>query len=232
VLGRRRSPERRSMHAGDAAGEHEPGRGLRLSREARYGLSDQGRDHELGSGQDLLERLGRQPFLRLGALRILEIGSWEGRSALFFLNYLPLSRITCIDPFDGNIEHHINPYFAALALKSEAQFDANLAALADRIEKIKGSSKTVLPELGVAGRRFDFAYIDGSHRAADVYADAALTWPLMEPRDGLVLFDDYLWDGMDEEHELPKPGIDAFLAAIGGHYREVHRGYQLAIAKL
>jgi Methyltransferase domain len=107
-------------------------------------------------------------------------------------------------PLEGNIEHHINPYFAALALKSEAQFDANLAALADRVEKIKGSSKTVLPELGVAGRRFDFAYIDGSHRAADVYADAALTWPLME-RDGLVLFDDYLWDGMDEELEEPKP---------------------------
>jgi len=170
--------------------------------------------------------------LRQKALRILEIGSWEGRSALFFLNYLPLSRITCIDPFDGNIEHHINPYFAALALKSEAQFDANLAALADRVEKIKGSSKTVLPELGVAGRRFDFAYIDGSHRAADVYADAALTWPLMESRDGVVLFDDYLWDGMDEEHELPKPGIDAFLATISGHYREVYRGYQLAIAKL
>jgi hypothetical protein len=43
--------------------------------------------------------------LRQKALRILEIGSWEGRSALFFLNYLPLSRITCIDPFDSNIEH-------------------------------------------------------------------------------------------------------------------------------
>ena len=47
-----------------------------------------------------------------------------------------------------------------------------------------------------------------------------------------MLFDDYLWDGMDEELELPKPGIDAFLAAISGQYREVHRGYQLAIAKL
>jgi hypothetical protein len=32
---------------------------------------------------ELLHPLQRQP------LRILEIGSWEGRSALFFLNYLP-----------------------------------------------------------------------------------------------------------------------------------------------
>ena len=62
--------------------------------------------------------------LRQKPVRILEIGSWEGRSALFFLNYLPLSRIVCIDPFEGNVEHHIDPYFADLARKSEAQLDA------------------------------------------------------------------------------------------------------------
>jgi predicted O-methyltransferase YrrM len=174
---------------------------------------------------ELLHPLRDQP------LRILEIGSWEGRSALFFLNYLARSRITCIDPFGGNVEHHINPHFAALALKSEAQFDANLAELADRVEKIKGSSATVLPELGVGGRRFDLAYIDGSHVAADVYRDAALTWPLIEPG-GWIMFDDYEWDGMEELLQRPKPGIDAFLAALAGQYREVDRGYQLVIAKL
>ena len=34
-----------------------------------------------------------------------------------------------------------------------------------------------------------------------------------------------------EERERPKLGIDAFLAAVSGHYRELHRGYQIAIAK-
>jgi predicted O-methyltransferase YrrM len=169
--------------------------------------------------------------LRDRPLRILEIGSWEGRSALFFLNYFPASRITCVDPFGGNVEHHMNPYFAALALKSEGQFDANLAGFTDRVEKIKGSSTTVLPELGVRGRRFDFAYIDGSHLTVDAYRDASLTWPLMEPG-GLVLFDDYLWDGMEAELDRPKLGIDAFLMAITGRYRERHRDYQLMIEKL
>ena len=64
----------------------------------------------------LLDRLRDEP------IRILEIGSWEGRSALFFLNYLPKSRIVCIDPFEGNAEHQREPYFRDLALKSEAQF--------------------------------------------------------------------------------------------------------------
>jgi predicted O-methyltransferase YrrM len=170
-----------------------------------------------------------RPF-RQKIVRILEIGSWEGRSALFFLNYFPGSRIVCIDPFEGNVEHRLDPYFAALAPKAEGQFDANLAALADRIEKIKGSSTKILPELGIAGRRFDLAYIDGSHMAADVYSDAILTWPLIEPG-GVVIFDDYEWEGMPDERERPKLGIDAFLATLGGNYQELDRGYQVAIVK-
>jgi predicted O-methyltransferase YrrM len=168
--------------------------------------------------------------LKQKAVRILEIGSWEGRSALFFLNYLPRSRIVCIDTFGGNVEHHLNPHFAALAPKAEGRFDANLAALADRVEKIKGSSTSVLPELGIAGRRFDLAYIDASHMAADVYSDAILTWPMIEPG-GIVIFDDYEWDVMPEERERPRLGVDAFLATLGGHYQELCRGYQLAIAR-
>jgi predicted O-methyltransferase YrrM len=174
---------------------------------------------------ELLHQLREQPA------RILEIGSWEGRSALFFVNYLPRSHIVCVDTFGGNVEHQLDPHFAELALKAESQFDANLAAFAGRVEKIKGSSGTVLPELGISQRRFDLAYIDGSHMAADVYRDAALTWPMME-QGGIVIFDDYEWDLMNNELERPKLGVDAFLAAFSGQYKELHRGYQIAIAKL
>jgi predicted O-methyltransferase YrrM len=163
--------------------------------------------------------------------RVLEIGAWEGRSSVFFLSYLPLSRIVCIDTFGGNVEHSEDDYFAALVPDIEAQFDANLASFGDRVEKIKGSSSRVLPELAIAGRRFDIAYVDGSHFAKDVFSDAALTWPMME-RGGLLIFDDYEWELMDNERERPKLGIDAFLAAYDGRYRLIHRAYQLVIAKL
>jgi predicted O-methyltransferase YrrM len=163
-------------------------------------------------------------------VRILEIGSWEGRSALYFLNYLPKSRIACIDPFSGSVEHHNDPYFAELARKSESQFDANLKGFGDRVEKIKGTSTDMLPELGISGRRFDIAYIDGSHMAADVYRDAALTWTMIEPG-GIVIFDDYGWDLMEAERERPKLGVDAFLKTIEGEYRELHRSWQIAIQR-
>jgi predicted O-methyltransferase YrrM len=169
--------------------------------------------------------------LRDKPARLLEIGSWEGRSAIFFLNYLPLARIVCIDPFVGNVEHQQDAYFAALVPQAEALFDANLASFGSRVEKLKGPSSRILPELGLAGRRFDAAYIDGSHFAADVYADALLTWPLIE-RGGIVVFDDYEWNLMDHERERPKLGIEAFLRTIAGQYREIFRSYQLAIMKL
>jgi hypothetical protein len=49
---------------------------------------------------------------------------------------------------------------------------------------------------------------------------------------GIVIFDDYEWELMGNEHQRPRLGIDAFLAAVRGQYRELHRAYQLVIAKL
>jgi hypothetical protein len=112
----------------------------------------------------------------------------------------------------------------------ERRFDANVRAFARRIEKIRANSPDALARLGVAKRRFDIAYIDGGHRATEVYTDAVLTWPLME-RSGLMLFDDYQWREMPARMDNPGPGIDAFLKSIEGQYRLAHKAYQIAIVK-
>jgi predicted O-methyltransferase YrrM len=163
--------------------------------------------------------------------RVLEVGSWEGRSALFFLNYLPRSHIVCIDTFAGGKEHRQTDDFRSFLRRVERRFDTNTRPFGRRVEKIKATSSDALAALGRQDRRFDIAYIDGSHLAADVLSDATLTWPLIAPG-GLVIFDDYLWDNGQGPSEIPKPGIDAFLAAIKGHYRLVWNGYQIAIVKL
>lgn len=167
--------------------------------------------------------------------RMLEIGSWEGRSALFFLNYMPRVQLTCVDTFAGGQEHQeaaaASPEDAATLQAVETNFDANTEAFAGRLEKIKATSVDGLIRLGLADRRFDLAYIDGGHRAREVYADSVLTWPLMAPG-ALVILDDYQWTEMPEPMDNPKPGIDAFLRSIEGQYRMVHNDYQIAIAKL
>lgn len=168
---------------------------------------------------------------RGNADRVLEIGSWEGRSALFFLNYLPACRLTCVDTFQGSAEHQEYDGFTDSLPGIEERFDANVSEFSDRVEKIKDKSAIALPQLGMAERRFDIAYIDGSHYAADVFSDGVLTWSLMSAG-GIVIFDDYAWDLMSEECMRPKRGIESFLRTIAGQYRTVHCDYQMIIAKV
>ncbi len=162
------------------------------------------------------------------SIKILEIGSYEGRSALFFLNYLPHSSIVCVDRFDENRE---DAERAARMTHVEKRFDENLASFASRCEKRKGLSVTIIPKLAVEGYRFNVVYVDGDHYAATVYQDAALSWPLLEA-DGLMIFGDYQWRPDRTAEERPQPGIDSFLGLMQGRYREMHHGYQLVVQKI
>ena len=167
-------------------------------------------------------------------VRALEIGSWEGRSALFFLNFLPRARLTCIDTFGGGQEHRRHAArsakMARILRNVERRFDANTKRFKKRLEKIKSRSADALAKLGIENRRFDVAYIDGGHRAVEVYTDAALAWPLIV-RGGIMIFDDYQYNLEQIPLDNPAPGIDAFLTSIKGQYRIVHKKYQIAIVK-
>lgn len=160
--------------------------------------------------------------------RVLEIGSWEGRSAIFFLEFLPLCRITCIDTFAGSDEHKLGTVWNQNVAGIENRFDANLASYAGRVEKIKIRSVDALGRLAQAGQIFEVIYIDGSHAAADVLSDSTLTWPMLRAN-GILIWDDYEWGCADEDR--PQPAIDAFLRSKSSELTEIHRGYQLAVRK-
>jgi predicted O-methyltransferase YrrM len=157
-------------------------------------------------------------------LRYLEIGVFEGRSLLWMLDEVltdPSSRATAIDVFMGDYEQ---------------AFDANLRASgwAERVTKIKGPSQKELRSLPEAS--FDIIYIDGSHTAADVLADAVLSWDLLV-EGGLLIFDDYRWTGRPSGGQLPTEllpqlAIDAFVTAHRNSLELRHRDYQVFLRKL
>ena len=169
------------------------------------------------------------------AVRVIEVGSLEGRSALFFLNYLRQAHLVCIDVFD--VGDDSPPVLASWGIDLrnfdpdvESRFDANVASFRERVQKIRAPSNLALAELGIEARRFDIAYIDGSHLSVDVYSDAVLMWPMMATA-GIIIFDDYEWPN-EKPGARPKLGIDCFLRAFEGQYRVLHRAYQVAIEKL
>ncbi|HEX2120039.1 MAG TPA: class I SAM-dependent methyltransferase [Thermoanaerobaculia bacterium] len=170
--------------------------------------------------------------LKQEPLRILEIGSWEGRSALFFLNYFKRSTIVCIDTFEGTPEEKaIYDQFASVIGGVEGRFDRNLSPFAGRVEKIKSRSGPALDGLAAQRRRFDLAYIDGSHRRDEVMRDSVGVWQLITIG-GVVIWDDYEW-GLDlPPEQQPRPAINDFLRDHQGQYRLLATTYQIAVERV
>lgn len=174
----------------------------------------------------LLER-----FKGAANIEALEIGCFEGRSTIWFLENILThisSKITCIDTFEGSADHR---HFKVDVSGCEEQFRANIKPFGKKVIPIKGPSNYVLKEMGKDNDWADFIYLDGSHLAPDVLEDAVLSWTLLKPG-GIMIFDDYLWKNMPNPLDNPAPGIDAFLSVYSGKYRELLRGYQIAIQKL
>jgi predicted O-methyltransferase YrrM len=160
--------------------------------------------------------------------RILEIGSFEGLSACYFLWRLDDTRVTCIDTFQGNAGL---PTGGREGL--EAAFDRNIELVdALRVRKLVGDSKRVLLDLADEAERFDLVYVDGSHRGLDVLVDAALCWPLLEVN-GVAVFDDYRWAMQGDDPLLrPGPAIDAFVGLVSDHGEVVFHDRQVALRKI
>ncbi len=167
--------------------------------------------------------------LRNEPIRILEIGSWEGRSAVFFLNFFRRSTIVCIDTFTGNVEEQTYKVIPTAGV--ELRFDRNLAQFRGRIEKIKSESRPALEGLREQGRRFDLAYIDGNHRRDDVMADSLGVWPLLAIG-GIVIWDDYTFAMDLPPEERAQPAIDAFLDEHQGHLRLLAKTKQVIAERL
>ena len=153
-------------------------------------------------------------------IQMLEVGSFEGRSAIWFLSNVlthPSCTITCIDPFPHRI--------------IEIRFDHNIkvSGFSGRVIKIKGRSQEILKLLKPVS--YDIVYIDGSHRVEDVRADALLSWPLVKSG-GIVIFDDYLWELERPSENRPQIAIDQFLSEFGSELETLHKGFQVIVRKL
>lgn len=181
-------------------------------------------DHNIPVFQSTLFPMKDKP------LNCLEIGSWEGRSTLWLLKFLhPESHITCIDSFKGGMEHTGMPELKNV----KDRFLYNISPYKNRVTVLEGYShdmlKTVQPD------SYDFIYIDGSHEAADVFIDLALSFLALK-EGGLLLCDDYLGGKHGTEYDelvtSPKRSIDAFMTVFKGRMEVIHNGYQIHMRKL
>jgi len=146
--------------------------------------------------------------------RVLEIGSKEGRSAVFWLEFFAGAHLTCVDLFRED---------------DAERFDRNLSAYGTRLRKIVGTSIRALGILREENAVFDFIYVDGSHRRDDVMIDCLGAWRLL--RDGgVMLMDDYTWMPDNPDAERVAPAVDTFLA-WHDDAEVILRSHQVAVRK-
>ena len=151
--------------------------------------------------------------------KILEIGSFEGRSACTMIDHFSKSApldVFCIDDWGGGADHSEFDMDAV-----QQRFDRNIrravtgTSNAVKVQKLKGKSIEIMSALlaNGYGNFFDLIFVDGSHEAPDVLGDLVMSYQLCAIG-GLIICDDYLWSGVPHGSEdllaMPRLAIDAF----------------------
>ena len=165
-------------------------------------------------------------------LKILEVGAYEGAATEWILKNLaihPDSRVYAIDTWEGSPEYvgvdfrDIEETFWRRVKRSGRE---------RQLVTLKMKSEDGLHHLldTIGKESIDFAYIDASHEARDVLSDGILVWKLMK-ENGIVIFDDYIWEDLKQDYFRPQIAIDSFIKCYYPELRRLYTDRQAYIQK-
>jgi len=155
------------------------------------------------------------------AVNLLEIGSFEGRSTVWFCeNALqhPDSAIVCVDPWSAP-KTDVN---LATDNVIYERFMRNVSRFGKKVKPIIGNSRDVLKNL--PHNYFDAVYIDGDHESHGVLEDGVLAFPLVRIG-GVMIFDDFCGPTV-------RCGVESFVSAYSKKVKVVYAVGQLVAEKI
>ena len=189
---------------------------------------------------DLIKTINLDPT---NEINILEIGSYEGRSTVWFIEtYLHNinSTITCIDPWldYSQDEKSLNSYnavdaqwkFGSLKIKEIFENNIQFSGKKDQVIIHHDLSTNILPKLLAEKKKYDVIFIDGNHVAPFVIMDAVLCWNLLN-KNGIMIFDDYLWMPNLAKNLRPQMAVDYFIEIFANYCEVKLDNYRKAIMK-
>ena len=127
-------------------------------------------------------------------MRMLEIGSYMGESAMMFASTNLFYEIHCVEPFQGEENYNDSQGYDWEFIENE--FKTNTKFF-DNIVLHKDYSYNIINDL--EDKSFDFIYIDGNHEQHEVERDITLCLPKLK-KDGVIAGHDYhkRWPGVME----------------------------------
>ena len=183
--------------------------------------------------------------------RILEVGVFAGTSLIEIVKRIPNSKATAIYHWDSyeeiNIEQMKNKdilqnqefvkSLECLQTNIEDIFHKNItiAGMQNRIQTRKGDSHAVLMELVNENAKFEFIYVDGSHKCLDVALDLFLSWQLLN-KGGILAIDAYLYSLETDYNinplEYPYNAVNHFLDKYKKDMIVLEKGYRVFVKKI
>ena len=181
-------------------------------------------------------------------IHILEIGSFEGKSTVWFIDNIlknEKSTITCIDPWMNYYlsTDSFNSYDEKTKTKSGIDYikddikgnflnNINQTGFSNKVNMIQGLSHLELPKLLNESKKYDYIYIDGNHTSPFVLTDAIMSWYLLKP-DGLLIFDDYKWDNFGgPKTTSPKLAVDSFVSCFEDYIEVIWVDWRYIVKKI
>ena len=168
--------------------------------------------------------------------KILEIGSFEGQSSVFFADKLlenDKSFLVCIDPFfDSGTVDGITTLFVDQDVKNRFLTNISKSKNCNKITHHCITSDDFFMKIRHNSiYTFNFIYIDGCHNPEYVQRDVNNAFKILE-KNGILWMDDYLYGKREVHTGTPKDVIDHFLEENKGKYEIIYKKYQIAIRKL
>jgi predicted O-methyltransferase YrrM len=169
------------------------------------------------TNEKLLTKTLDKYFKKDTPLHFLEIGSWKGRSAIWFLeNYLKHkdSKLYCVDTWDMSNWNDFNQEKVQLEANSARikelkldslyeQFLFNIQSKGFKDKCIPVKKKSVLALAEFEDNFFDFIYIDGDHSEKGCYEDLTAAWPKVK-EGGIMFGDDWTWSESKDDKPVQK----------------------------
>lgn len=159
------------------------------------------------SNKRLLSKVLNAKFDKNKPLTFAEVGSWKGRSALWFLeNYLqnPGSVLYCIDTWNMDAWNDFNQEKVLLMSNPQRAKELNVDQIYDQFvynikhkgyfEKVRIiRNRSVDALAALADESLDFIYVDGDHSEKGCYDDLVAAWPKVK-KGGILFGDDWKWE--------------------------------------
>ena len=160
-------------------------------------------------------------------LKILEIGSLQGNSAIYWLTKVlnhSSSKLWCIEPFQRTKRVPDRELFLENIGKTGQAKKMTLLEMTS--DQAFNKLPSILPNI-----LFDIIYVDGSHEAEVVARDATSSFHFVK-QGGIIIFDDYKMPRVFAIDKIgPKPSIDEFLDKYQDSLDILHSGYQVIVRK-